>query len=68
MNRAHKPSKVACPTCGKPVVWNADASWRPFCSERCRLVDLGAWFGEEHRITGPESDPGAFSTPDDETH
>ncbi len=41
---------VRCPNCGKPVEWSPKAKWRPFCSERCRLIDLGAWADEEHRI------------------
>ncbi|HHH35299.1 MAG TPA: DNA gyrase inhibitor YacG [Gammaproteobacteria bacterium] len=48
-----KPFTVHCPTCAAPVAWNADAPWRPFCSRRCRLIDLGQWAGEEHRIPGP---------------
>jgi len=41
---------VKCPTCKRPVEWSAESVHRPFCSERCRLIDLGAWFGEQHRI------------------
>lgn len=41
-----------CPRCGEPVTWNAVARWKPFCSERCRMIDLGAWFAEEHVIPG----------------
>ena len=37
------PLKVKCPTCDVSVVWNADNLWRPFCSERCKLIDLGEW-------------------------
>jgi endogenous inhibitor of DNA gyrase (YacG/DUF329 family) len=44
---------VPCPTCGKLVVWSADSPWRPFCSERCRLIDLGDWLDENHRISEP---------------
>lgn len=44
--------RVKCPTCGKPVTWVPESKWRPFCSERCRLIDLGAWAAEEHRIAG----------------
>jgi hypothetical protein len=43
--------QVRCPTCGKAVVWSPDALWRPFCSERCRLIDLGEWLCEGQRIT-----------------
>lgn len=44
--------EVACPTCGKGVSWSPAARWRPFCSERCKLIDLGEWLAEEHRIAG----------------
>ncbi len=45
---------VACPTCGNEVVWREESKWRPFCSERCKLIDLGEWAGESHRIPGEE--------------
>jgi endogenous inhibitor of DNA gyrase (YacG/DUF329 family) len=39
-----------CPTCKKSVARDdADARW-PFCFDRCRLVDLGRWLGEEYRV------------------
>ena len=41
---------VKCPTCKRPVEWSEESVYRPFCSDRCRLIDLGAWFGEQHRI------------------
>jgi len=34
------------------VEWNANSPWRPFCSERCKLIDLGAWASERHVIPG----------------
>ena len=41
---AKKPAVVACPHCGKEVVWKSEVSpFRPFCSERCKLIDLGQW-------------------------
>ena len=43
---------VRCPQCGQHGTWFA-ARWGPFCSERCRLVDLGRWFNEEHRLSRP---------------
>ena len=43
---------VKCPTCGKIVEWDTQNIWRPFCCERCKLIDLGAWAGETHRIAG----------------
>ena len=41
---------VKCPRCGARGSWFA-GNWGPFCSERCRLVDLGKWLNEEHRIS-----------------
>lgn len=35
--------KVKCPICEKEVAWTADNIYRPFCSERCKLIDLGEW-------------------------
>jgi endogenous inhibitor of DNA gyrase (YacG/DUF329 family) len=48
--------QVSCPSCGRTVVWSALATWRPFCSERCRLLDLGAWFSEERAIPDEATD------------
>jgi uncharacterized protein len=45
-----KPPVVTCPTCGKNVLWTTDNAWRPFCSERCKLIDLGAWATEKFRV------------------
>ncbi len=46
------PTLVKCPTCGRPLEWSPASPFRPFCSERCRLIDLGAWFSEERAIAG----------------
>ncbi len=61
---------VKCPTCGKPVVWSEKSKWRPFCSERCRLIDLGEWASESHRIPGESTYPEEFveNHPDKKTH
>jgi hypothetical protein len=45
-------ARVPCPTCKRLIEWSETAPWRPFCSERCKLVDLGAWFSEQHAIAG----------------
>lgn len=46
-----------CPQCKTPIQWRGDNPWRPFCSERCKLIDLGAWANEEHAIPAePEED------------
>jgi endogenous inhibitor of DNA gyrase (YacG/DUF329 family) len=50
-------NSITCPTCGKAKTWQADNAFRPFCSERCKLVDLGGWADASHRIPGPPVDP-----------
>jgi len=42
---------MKCPTCGKQVEWKEN-SFRPFCSERCQLLDLGRWVEGEYRVPG----------------
>ncbi|HGJ5882542.1 DNA gyrase inhibitor YacG [Arsenophonus sp.] len=42
---------VKCPTCHKIVIWQESSPYRPFCSKRCRLIDLGECAGEEKRIS-----------------
>jgi hypothetical protein len=44
------PRTVACPTCGARVPWTPESRFRPFCSERCKTIDLGAWANESYRI------------------
>jgi uncharacterized protein len=55
-----------CPTCQKPVEWSPAAPWRPFCSERCRLIDLGAWMSEQRSIPdeGESAEGGGSDTGD----
>ncbi len=58
---------VNCPTCFKKVTWVAANTYRPFCSERCKLLDLGDWANDKFVIPGepvsihqdelPDSDP-----------
>ena len=48
-----------CPQCRKPVHWSPDNPWRPFCSERCKMLDLGDWASERHGIPGDPEEPGA---------
>ena len=43
---------IYCPTCGKQLKWDKTNPYRPFCSERCKLIDLGEWASESHRIPG----------------
>jgi endogenous inhibitor of DNA gyrase (YacG/DUF329 family) len=49
---------VPCPTCKGDSVYGASNPWRPFCCERCRQIDLGAWASESFRVEAtPPSDP-----------
>ncbi|WP_032093593.1 MULTISPECIES: DNA gyrase inhibitor YacG [Pasteurellaceae] len=53
--------EVPCPICRKPVVWSAQSPYRPFCSKRCQLIDLGEWASEEKAIPCDTAD---FATDD----
>lgn len=57
-------TQVKCPTCGKMVEWSEQNPYRPFCSERCKLIDLGAWADGSHAIPG--SSPGDFELNNDD--
>jgi endogenous inhibitor of DNA gyrase (YacG/DUF329 family) len=47
--------KVPCPACGTPAPFSPENKWRPFCSERCKTIDLGDWASERYRVaTGEE--------------
>jgi len=46
---------VSCPRCSKPVEWTTKSHYRPFCSETCKLKDLGAWATERYRV--PDTEP-----------
>lgn len=43
---------VNCPQCNKLVTWEEESLWKPFCSQRCKMIDLGDWAAENHRIAG----------------
>jgi len=57
--------KVTCPTCARIHAWDPDNRWRPFCSERCKLIDLGEWMSERRAIPG---EPAAEPEPPDTAH
>jgi uncharacterized protein len=50
MAKAKKAPSVPCPQCGDSSVFSPDNPYRPFCSERCKLVDLGKWASEGYRV------------------
>lgn len=51
------PRLVTCPCCGKPTPYATTNRWRPFCSERCKLIDLGQWATESYRLLEPDAAP-----------
>ena len=55
-----RPS-LPCPTCKKPIEWSPENPHRPFCSERCKLIDLGEWASEGHKIPGQPVFDGVMS-------
>jgi endogenous inhibitor of DNA gyrase (YacG/DUF329 family) len=65
-DHAPAPRQVICPQCKGAAVYAPSNPFRPFCSERCKNVDLGAWANEEFRMpdnTAPEdqlTDPGSL--------
>lgn len=62
-----KPAHIVnCPNCGKSAKWTPKNPFRPFCSERCKLIDLGAWASGGRVIPGSEAE-GAMSG-EGETH
>jgi uncharacterized protein len=55
---------VPCPQCGEPAPWSPDNPWRPFCSERCKMIDLGAWASERYRLA-PDNQEADALPPDE---
>jgi len=56
------PRIVKCPTCGATVKWTSGNAYRPFCSERCRLIDFGGWADEQNHIAGSSSEEDVLSS------
>ena len=53
--KACPPTLVSCPQCAASVIWQETSLFRPFCSKRCQLIDLGEWAQEEKRIPSDHS-------------
>ena len=60
------PPLVKCPTCGQRVAWSEASKFRPFCSERCQMIDLGAWASDRYVVAGGTAEE-AEETPTTET-
>lgn len=52
-------STPKCPICGRTAAPRPANRAFPFCSDRCKLIDLGKWLGEEYRIPGPRAGDGS---------
>ena len=65
MSEKAPPRIIACPACGKATAFAASNRWRPFCSERCRTTDLGAWATESYRIAAEPGEEDAGNSTDE---
>lgn len=45
-----KQTAIKCPTCQKTLYWTSEYPFKPFCSERCKLIDLGAWANDSYAL------------------
>ena len=54
---------VKCPVCGKDVELKETNVFRPFCSERCKQIDLGAWADEQYKVPGSAEDENDSENP-----
>jgi uncharacterized protein len=50
------PVKAKCPTCARSIIYSTDNPFRPFCSERCKMADLGKWIEGTYVIEGDDVD------------
>lgn len=58
--------QISCPICKKKTTWEENP-FRPFCSERCKLIDLGKWASEEYKVAGEKIEEKEEQTQDNKT-
>ena len=61
-----KVKDIRCPRCDKSGTWTPENIFRPFCCERCKLIDLGEWADEKHRVPGEPTNPSELPNGDQE--
>ncbi|MBV2168459.1 MAG: DNA gyrase inhibitor YacG [Bdellovibrio sp.] len=61
-----KSRQVKCPQCGRLTLYSTENPFRPFCSERCRLIDLGEWASEGYRIPVRDSSSDSLTSEEDD--
>lgn len=59
--------KICCPICGKNNTWRSENKFRPFCSDRCKLIDLGEWAKGTRTIPGEPADLNPSSDDQDDS-
>lgn len=64
-NSSSTKRQIKCPQCGLLTFYSTENSFRPFCSERCKILDLGAWASEKYSVPTPEH--ADFAHPDKES-
>jgi len=52
MSKIEFKRSVKCPECSEKAEWSDQNIYKPFCSKRCQLLDLGSWVSERHVIRG----------------
>lgn len=58
--------KVKCPQCGRLALYSPENPYRPFCSERCKIIDLGAWADESYKIPDNKSSSDSLTSPSED--
>ncbi|MCZ2720474.1 DNA gyrase inhibitor YacG [Marinomonas sp. 15G1-11] len=64
MNKVKQNTFIACPTCKKQTLWSKENDFRPFCSDKCKLIDFGDWANESYSIPQIDSEEDEIMTAD----
>ena len=64
MNKVKQNTYINCPTCKKPSLWSVKNASRPFCSDKCKMIDFGDWANESYSIPQIDSEEEDIMTTD----